>query len=661
MRILGILNWLGGVSSIPIWIGLLLFRVKVRKKLRDFNVFEICLLAIGIYFCWGAILYIIILFGIYVIDFNYSIVRYIYLASFYKLIKFHVIAWLIAFLTAVTLYRIPPKESNLLDWPTTERCIIFLWLYFIIGASGFLVSHILNLLQLSRPFHYADPFPKYISIAHKCFEASFFLLLVIGVILRNKKYKSDIFAHIVIQFIAVQQALDCYFYGGLTTVPIVVIGLSQSALMLILFKPSLAIPGVLTYYIILIITMIGIWSEIIPYAPALLTSPFYGGKLNTYYSVNALWTKLFSSLLMLSLISYLSIRRRNREHKLSNMTTLLKKMFGRYLSTEVMSSLIEDPSLLELGGERREVTIMMTDLRGFTALSERLQPEKVVQMLNAYFEVMVETVLKYNGTINEIIGDALLVIFGAPQEMSDQAERAIACSIEMQNAMTHVNKVNRQKNLPKLEMGIGINKAEVIVGNIGSSRRSKYTVVGSGVNMASRIESYTVGGQILISDSVFKEVSDKLRIDGEQEVYPKGSKTPLKIYEVGGIADGYNLVLEIDDTHLIKLLHHIPLQYSFLGGKHVRKENLKGHIVRLSRKSAEIVMEVSADFLTNIKMSLIDVEDELMSKDFYGKIIDQSEQDAFTIHFTSVPPEINSYFHAYRHHALKKSSHGPTT
>jgi adenylate cyclase len=326
-------------------------------------------------------------------------------------------------------------------------------------------------------------------------------------------------------------------------------------------------------------------------------------------------------------------------------------MFGRYLSTEVMSSLIEDPSLLELGGERKDVTIMMTDLRGFTALSERLKPEQVVQMLNAYFEVMVETVLKYKGTINEIIGDALLVIFGAPQDMGDQAEKAIACSIEMQNAMSKVNSENRSRNLPDLEMGIGINKAEVIVGNIGSSKRSKYTVVGSGVNMTSRIESYTVGGQILISESIFKEIGNKLRIDGEQEVYPKGSVTPLKIYEVGGIADKYNFVLDTEDSKLVILKKQIPIQYSFLGGKHVRRESLKGRIIQLSNKSAGMAMEIKADLLTNLKMSLIDVEDELMSKDFYGKIISQSGRGHCMIRFTSVPPEISSYFHAYRHHA----------
>jgi HAMP domain-containing protein len=105
----------------------------------------------------------------------------------------------------------------------------------------------------------------------------------------------------------------------------------------------------------------------------------------------------------------------------TELSEFLKKMFGRYLSTEVMNSLLENPSALELGGERRNVTIMMSDLRGFTALSERLEPEQVVNLLNGYFEVMVEVVHQYNGTINEIIGDSLLVIFGAPQEMPDRA------------------------------------------------------------------------------------------------------------------------------------------------------------------------------------------------------------------------------------------------
>jgi len=188
--------------------------------------------------------------------------------------------------------------------------------------------------------------------------------------------------------------------------------------------------------------------------------------------------------------------------KLEELTVLLKKMFGRYLSNEVMNSLIENPHTLELGGEKRSVTIMISDLRGFTALSERLEPEQVVRMLNTYFELMMEVILGYNGTINEIVGDSLLVIFGAPQEMPDRAQQAVACAIAMQNKMAEVNERNRPLGLPELEMGIGLNESEVIVGNIGSAKRSKYAVVGSGVNMANRIESYTVGGQVFISGSI---------------------------------------------------------------------------------------------------------------------------------------------------------------
>jgi adenylate cyclase len=337
------------------------------------------------------------------------------------------------------------------------------------------------------------------------------------------------------------------------------------------------------------------------------------------------------------------------------LTAMLKKMFGRYLSTEVMNSLIENPLTLELGGERRKVTIMMTDLRGFTALSERLEPERVVQMLNAYFEVMVDLVIQYNGTINEIIGDALLVVFGAPQEMQDRAQRAVACSIAMQNAMSEVNEQNRLQGLPEIEMGIGLNEAEVIVGNIGSSKRSKYGVVGSGVNMTSRIESYSVGGQVLISESVKRKIGDILRIDNKKNVMPKGAETAIPIYEVGGIGGQYNLALEENEPVMITLMQQIPLQFSILGGKHVSKKGFRGHVIRLSRKGAEIEWKESFEILTNLKMNLENVTEELATKDFYGKIIDLEGERAENqiVRFTSVPPEVDSYFQAHLQYSYK--------
>lgn len=331
----------------------------------------------------------------------------------------------------------------------------------------------------------------------------------------------------------------------------------------------------------------------------------------------------------------------------------LKTMFGRYLSTEVMTSLIENPSALELGGEKRKVTIMFTDLRGFTALAERLEPEHVVQMLNSYFEIMVEVVLQFKGTINEIIGDALLIIFGAPQELPNRAQQAIACAITMQNAMANVNELNRAQGLPDLEMGIGINETEVIVGNIGSSKRSKYSVVGSGVNMTSRIESYSVGGQVLVSESVVHDVGDILRIDSEREVFPKGAKEPVKIYEVGGIAAQYNLALERKDPPLVTLTRQIPLNCIVLEGKADGKRGLDGSMIRLSKKGAEILFDKPVEMLTNLKMNLRDVDANLAIKHFYGKVIGYpgKNEKIHMVRFTSVPPEVDAYFQSHRQHS----------
>jgi len=333
----------------------------------------------------------------------------------------------------------------------------------------------------------------------------------------------------------------------------------------------------------------------------------------------------------------------------------IRATFGRYLSDEIVNSILETPGGLKLGGEKRKVTIMMTDLRGFTTLSERLNPEQVVQMLNSYFEVMVDVVLQYNGTINDIIGDGLLVIFGAPQEMADRVQVAIACAIEMQNVMSKVNEKNRTQGLPELEMGIGLNETEVIVGNIGSGKRSQYTAVGSGVNMTSRIESYSVGGQILISESVRQAAGEILHIDAQRDVLPKGAEMPLRIYEVGGIAGRYNLALERDTPALVTLARQIPLSYTILGGKHVGKERFEGLVARLSKKSAEIELDEPLELLANLKMNLGDVPEELSAKDFYGKVIKRSGENGQTqiVRFTSVPPEIGFYFQAFLQHAEK--------
>ena len=553
------------------------------------------------------------------------------------------------------LFRSNRKSRNPLDWATVDRCLLLSAVFFAMGSALCFALGVISLQEGHLPYVNWAFFSTLRNI-WRSVGLIWFFLVIIGLWLRRRGRDSRLFTHFVVQFSAVHTALFCYMWGTVSEITVWLFGIALASFIVILFRTAVALPWIPTFIFSVAAFEVGVWLDLIPYGPVFSTLPFIEGKPHGFYAVITLcWAALIFTIMLL-LISYVVVRWRDREAKLQDMTALLKKMFGRYLSTEVMNSLIEKPSALELGGERRNVTIMMTDLRGFTALSERLEPEQVVQMLNTYFEVMVDVVLKYNGTINEIVGDALLVIFGAPQEMPGRAKHAVACAIEMQNTIKQVNAQNRKMFLPELEMGIGLNDAEVIVGNIGSTKRSKYAVVGNGVNMASRIESYTVGGQILISESVRKEAGEILRVDGQMDVVPKGAEWPMRIYKLGGIAGEYNLILEEKDQELISLSKPIPLEYSLLEGKHEDKVGLMGSMIKLSRKSAEINMQTPVGLMTNLKMRLTGVDEDLANKNFYGKVTELSgeRQHFYVVRFTSLPPEIGSYFQALRRYASKE-------
>ncbi|UCH08532.1 MAG: adenylate/guanylate cyclase domain-containing protein, partial [Deltaproteobacteria bacterium] len=205
-----------------------------------------------------------------------------------------------------------------------------------------------------------------------------------------------------------------------------------------------------------------------------------------------------------------------------------------------------------------------------------------------------------------------------------------------------------KQGLPELETGIGLNEAEVIVGNVGSIKRSKYGVVGSGVNMTGRIESYTVGGQILVSESVRKEAGEVLQINQQLQLHPKGAETPLTVYEVGGIVGEYNLTLKDKPPTLVTLAREIPINCTVLNGKYMGEGVFAGTILRLARKSGELRLQAEVEPLTNLKLNLVDVSEELSSKDFYGKVMVQSDDDTkvFSVRFTALPPGIDGYFQA---------------
>jgi adenylate cyclase len=261
---------------------------------------------------------------------------------------------------------------------------------------------------------------------------------------------------------------------------------------------------------------------------------------------------------------------------------------------------------------------------------------------------MVEIILKNNATINEIIGDSILVIFGAPQQMVDRCQRAVACAIEMQNAMREVNSQNQARGLPLFDIGIGLNESQVIVGNIGSKKRTKYGVVGSGVNLASRIESFTVGGQILISDSVYNEIGNLLLINHQMKVHPKGSKEPLTVYEVSGISGQYNLSLKNEISNPVALEREIPVYYVPIEENQPSERKCSGALLQLSCHSAVMRLQMDHDLFTNLKFNLSEAAKELSCKDFYGKVVGVSDTNnrIYTVRFTSLPPAVGDYFQA---------------
>ncbi|WP_448573057.1 CHASE2 domain-containing protein [Trichothermofontia sp.] len=329
----------------------------------------------------------------------------------------------------------------------------------------------------------------------------------------------------------------------------------------------------------------------------------------------------------------------------------IRQTFGRYLSDEIVANLLEHPEGLKLGGQRRTITLLTSDLRGFTALSERLPPEEVVRVLNFYLEAMADIITDYGGTIDEFMGDGILVLFGAPTQREDDAARAIACAIAMQQAMPRINQQMAAWGLPPLAMGIGINTGEVVVGNIGSTKRTKYGVVGSQVNLTYRIESYTTGGQILISESTLRCVPDRLRLDGQKQVQPKGVKDPIYIYEVGGIGGDYQRFLpEKIEEVFCPLPQPLALRYTLLEGKHVGENQFLGQLVKLSAMGAEIQANpLDTDgipiALSNIKLNLLDPDTNQPGDDIYAKVLEKmAPLGHYYVHFTAQPPEIAQYF-----------------
>ena len=319
---------------------------------------------------------------------------------------------------------------------------------------------------------------------------------------------------------------------------------------------------------------------------------------------------------------------RELNERLALRNRVLQETFGRYFSDDVAKEILDAPDGWKLGGQKRTLTIMMSDLRGFTMLCEKMQPQDLIAMVNHYFSEMYEEISRFKGTLIEFLGDGMFVIFGAPVATDSHASDAVAAAIGMQKRMKAVNEWNIERGYEPLSMGIGINTDSVILGNIGSERRAKYGVMGAAVNLAGRIESYTTGGEILISSSTRTLIREDLKVDYIRRVSPKGVQGDIMIYGVSGIGAPYSIFQVKEADELNVLPEPVQIGYYSLDGKHVSGDLKQGRLLAVSEETAVMQTSENISVFENIK---IDVGDGL-----YAKVIRQ-QKDRSLLSFTGKP------------------------
>jgi len=214
---------------------------------------------------------------------------------------------------------------------------------------------------------------------------------------------------------------------------------------------------------------------------------------------------------------------------------VVKDMFARYMSQEVMTSLMENPDSIKLGGDKRTATVFFADIRGYTSFSEGRDPEVIVEILNDYFSEAVENVLVYKGYIDKFIGDCIMAVWGVPMmPKEDDAINAVSCAIAIQRAVRSEKRKFFRNEAARLRIGIGINTGPLVAGNLGSMQRMDYSVIGDTVNLAARLEGAAEADEIIISQATRDQIGNQFALEKRQPIRVKGKEKPIQIYNVLG-------------------------------------------------------------------------------------------------------------------------------
>ncbi len=280
----------------------------------------------------------------------------------------------------------------------------------------------------------------------------------------------------------------------------------------------------------------------------------------------------------------------------------------------------------------RPLVMLMSDLRGFASLCERTPPEAVHRMLQRYLLVMTAEIEAAGGALNDLHGDAIVAVF---EQDSSGLERAVSAAIAMQNALERLNLEHRAGGLPMLEMGIGVHAGDVALGALGPPGFSRPTLVGQHANLTSRIESFSVGGQVLISHAVAGPLMDRLEVRDTFPATPKGFDDPVLVYDVAALGGTYGRALEVPPDELVVLPRPIEVAARIVDGKQVVGPVLHGHILRLSPRRAELRLGRPLRGLTEIRLEICP---ELSGEWVYAKTVPGGSEGNAMFRFTALPP-----------------------
>lgn len=310
------------------------------------------------------------------------------------------------------------------------------------------------------------------------------------------------------------------------------------------------------------------------------------------------------------------------------------RSFTKYAPEEIVREVVAKGRETILGGEKREVTLLFCDLRGFTKFSEKTRAEEVVHIINDHFDVMVRFISNYQGFVIDFLGDSVFAAFGALGEDPHHARHGVRCAVEMQLERLRLNEENRAKGLPILEMGIGLNTGACVVGNMGSTMRIKYGVLGHAVNLGARIETFTVGGQVMISAETNEIVKDHFVTQGPFEVFGKGIEEAIRIWEVREAKGEPPLRLPPVVCELVELPQPVLITFRFMRGKQIDSKSRQAHLTRLAEMGCEIRSDQRLELFSAIQLQIAGNQmDKVVPID--GKVVGaDKEKGTFIVRFS---------------------------